>query len=113
GLGTNEPLAALKARLAEAGFDQGTELPSAEAGEACAIVWGRYMGVETPRLFLLALPEGAWDRANIQTVQERMWAAAPHRTPTPARRSESAAAGSTGRSSTSRPPPTRSTSSRS
>jgi type I restriction enzyme M protein len=81
GLIANEPFAALKAKMAAAGFDLDREVDSGTDGEACAIVWGRHRGVETPRLFLLSLPEGAWDRANVETVQERMWAATPTDTP--------------------------------
>jgi type I restriction enzyme M protein len=76
-----DPLSALKSKLGGAGFNLELDLDSPGDGEACAIVWGRHRGEETPRIFLLALPAGAWDRANVDHVQERMWARTPTDTP--------------------------------
>jgi type I restriction enzyme M protein len=77
-----DTLSALKAKLAEAGFDQRPlDLDGPGDGEACAIVWGRHRGEETPHIFLLALPAGAWDRANVDHLQECMWTRTPTDTP--------------------------------
>jgi len=76
-----DPLSALKDKLAGVGFDLVLDLDGPGDGEACAIVWGQHRGEETPRIFLLAVPAGAWDRANVDHLQERMWARTPTDTP--------------------------------
>src|SRR5215831_955338 len=72
-----DPLSELKSKLAGSGFNLELDLDSPGDGEACAIVWGRHRGEETPRIFLLALPAGTWERANVDYLQERMWARTP------------------------------------
>jgi type I restriction enzyme M protein len=75
--GTNEPLAKLEKKLAEQDFTQRLELEPAEEGQACSIVWGTHRGVETPRVFLLALPAGSWEKANADYVYQLSFTQAP------------------------------------
>ena len=75
--GSNEPLAALEKKLAEQDFTQRLELEPAEEGQACSIVWGTHRGVETPRVFLLALPAGSWEKANADYVYQLSFTQAP------------------------------------
>ena len=75
--GLNDTLTALEKKLAAQEFSQALELEAAEDGEACSMVWGSYRGVETPRVFLLALPAGRWEKANPEYVQQRSWTQAP------------------------------------
>lgn len=75
--GSNEPLAALEKKLAEQDFTQRLELEPAEEGQACSIVWGTHRGVETPRIFLLAMPVGSWEKANADYVYQLSFTQAP------------------------------------
>ena len=75
--GLNEALTALEKKLAEQAFAQRLALDAAEAGQACSMVWGAHRGVETPRVFLLALPLGKWEQANADYVQQLAWSQAP------------------------------------
>ncbi len=61
----------LRSQQQAAGFDQFLELTA--DGKAAAIVWGQYQGVETPRILLLALPPGQWERANAEYVQQQSY----------------------------------------
>lgn len=70
-------LAALESKLAKQKFRQRVELEAAEEGQACSIVWGSHRGVDTPRVFLLALPAGDWEKANADYVQQLSWTQAP------------------------------------
>jgi type I restriction enzyme M protein len=75
--GLNEALTALEKKLADQAFTQRLALDAAEAGQACSMVWGSHRGVETPRVFLLALPPGKWEQANADYVQQLSWTQAP------------------------------------
>jgi type I restriction enzyme M protein len=75
--GRNAALIALEKKLAEQKFDQRLELDPAEEGQACSMVWGTHRGVETPRVFLLALPAGTWEKANADYVQQLSWTLSP------------------------------------
>jgi type I restriction enzyme M protein len=55
--------------LSGGGFEQRLDLKPSEAGMSAAVVWGRYEGVETPRVLALVLPPGAWDRSKADSVQ--------------------------------------------
>lgn len=57
-------------KLKREGFISAVALKSEEPGLAAAIHWGMHLGVETPRLFALALPRDAWERANANEVQK-------------------------------------------
>jgi len=70
-------LAALEAKLAKEKFNQRLELDAPEEGQACSMVWGEHRGEETPRIFVLALPSGAWDKANADHVAQLGWTQAP------------------------------------
>ncbi len=73
----SDALVALEKKLAEQGFDQCLELDAAEDGQACSMVWGTHRGVETPRVFLLALPVGGWEKANADYVYQLSFTQAP------------------------------------
>lgn len=75
--GRNANLATLEKKLADQEFDQRLELDAAEQGQACSMVWGTHRGVDTPRVFLLALPAGNWEKANADYVQQLSWTQAP------------------------------------
>ncbi len=75
--GRNVALVALEKNLAEQKFDQRFELDAAEEGQACSMVWGTHRGVDTPRVFLLALPAGTWEKANADYVQQLSWTLSP------------------------------------
>ncbi len=62
-------LKSLLHKLSSDGFDEQIELKPSDAGTAAATVWGRHLGAETPRVFALILPQGAWDRSNADNVQ--------------------------------------------
>lgn len=72
-----EVLAALETRLAGEKFDQRLELDPPEDDQACSMVWGEHRGEETPRIFVLALPPGSWDKANADHVAQLGWTQAP------------------------------------
>jgi type I restriction enzyme M protein len=74
---TEGPLGTLEQNLAAQGFDQRLSLDAAEQGQACSMAWGTYRGIETPRVFLLALPAGNWEKANADYVQQLSWTQAP------------------------------------
>lgn len=74
---TEGPLAVLETSLASQGFGQRLELDAAEEGQTCSMVWGTHRGVDTPRVFLLALPQGSWEKANADYVQQLSWTQAP------------------------------------
>lgn len=69
----------LRQKMAKSGFEmeQETTAPDAPEEEAGAIVYGRHAGVETPRVFLLAVAPEHWDRASADHVQTQMWAMTP------------------------------------
>ncbi|HUY34890.1 MAG TPA: N-6 DNA methylase [Pirellulales bacterium] len=73
----NGTLEALRTKLEEAGFKENLPLDSAVEGEAYAMVWGTHRGVETPRVFLAALPQGHWEKANAEYVTQLSWTQAP------------------------------------
>ena len=75
--GLNDALTALEKKLAEQKFDQRLELDAAEEGQACLMVWGTHRGVDTPRVFLFALPAGSWEKANADYVQQLSWTLSP------------------------------------
>src|SRR5262249_12350829 len=75
--GTNETLAALEKKLADQEFTHRLDLEPAEEGQGCSIVWGTHRGVETPRVFLLALPAGSWEKANADYVYQLSFTQAP------------------------------------
>ncbi len=75
--GRSEVLLSLEKKLADQDFDQRLELDAAEEGQACSMVWGTHRGVETPRVFLLALPKGSWEKANADFVQQLSWTLSP------------------------------------
>ncbi|BAZ08873.1 N-6 DNA methylase [Calothrix sp. NIES-4071] len=58
-------------------FDKILNLNSDSNDIAAAIVWGQYRGVETPRIFLLALAPGNWEKANANYVQELSYTLPP------------------------------------
>ncbi|MBX7222568.1 MAG: SAM-dependent methyltransferase [Blastocatellia bacterium] len=60
-------------------FDQ-VQLLDSGAEEAPAIVWGRYQGVDSPRVFVLAVVPGTWGQVNADYVQQRMWDKTPPET---------------------------------
>lgn len=64
-----DALRTISEKLKQAGYDSRVNLPSQEDGIAARIHWGSHHGVETPRVFALALPKDAWDRANANEVQ--------------------------------------------
>lgn len=70
-------LEALEAKLAKAQFDQRLAMEPAEEGQACSMVWGEHKGEETPRIFVLALPTGSWEKANAEYVQQLSYTQAP------------------------------------
>ena len=41
------------------------------------MVWGLHRGVDTPRVFLLALPAGNWEKANADYVYQLSWTQTP------------------------------------
>jgi len=73
----NVALVALEKKLAEQKFGQRLELDAAEEGQACSMVWGTHRGVDTPRVFALALPAGSWEKANADYVQQLSWTLSP------------------------------------
>jgi type I restriction enzyme M protein len=70
-------LAALEKKAKGLGFDHKLAVESSSGEDAAAIAYGLHMGVETPRLFLLALPPGAWEKATAENIQQRMWDLTP------------------------------------
>jgi type I restriction enzyme M protein len=73
-------LAALEIKAKGLGFEHKLTIDSSSEDEAAAIVWGLQQGVETPRLFLMALPPGAWEKASAENLQQRMWDLTPSET---------------------------------
>ncbi|MCC7337945.1 MAG: N-6 DNA methylase [Pirellulaceae bacterium] len=67
----------LEAKLAKSQFDQRLAMEPAEEGQACSMVWGDHKGEETPRIFVLALPVGSWEKANAEYVQQLSYTQAP------------------------------------
>ena len=69
-------------KLAKDGFELTQETVASDTPdeEAGAIVYGRHAGVETPRVFLLAVVPEHWDRASADHVQQQMWALTPTET---------------------------------
>ena len=63
-----EALKAISAKLKASGYSSAAALKSEEEGVAAAMHWGMHQGVETPRIFALALPKDAWERANADEV---------------------------------------------
>jgi type I restriction enzyme M protein len=74
-------LAALERKAKGLGFEHKLAIDSTTEEEATAIVWGLQQGIETPRLFLMALMPGVWEKANAENVQQRMWDLTPSDTP--------------------------------
>jgi type I restriction enzyme M protein len=70
-------LVALEAKLATAKFERHLPMEPAEEGQACSMVWGEHKGEETPRIFVLALPPGSWEKANAEYVQQLSYTQAP------------------------------------
>ena len=70
---TAQTLQAVSAKLREKGYELSAALKSKESEIAAAIHWGMYQGVETPRIFALALPREAWERANANEVQRHSY----------------------------------------
>src|SRR5579872_77755 len=70
-------LAALEKKAKGLGFDHKLAVESSSGEDAAAIAYGLHLGVETPRLFLLALPTGAWEKATAENIQQRMWDLTP------------------------------------
>ncbi|HYX16645.1 MAG TPA: N-6 DNA methylase [Nostoc sp.] len=68
--GVQEVLTNLCQQQKSADFDHVIYLQKSLDKEVAAIVWGQFQGVETPRIFLLALPPGQWEKANANYVQE-------------------------------------------
>ena len=75
--GVQEILATLCQQYKFASFDKLITLTSSADEEAAAIVWGQYQGVETPRIFLLGLAPGHWDKANAEYVQQKSYTLLP------------------------------------
>src|SRR5690348_4543366 len=72
-----DTLAALETKLAADGFTKRVELEPPGEGRACSMVWGTHKGIETPRVFLLSLPPGDWQKANAEHLQQLSWTQAP------------------------------------
>lgn len=70
------PLTPLLAKAKNLGYDHELKLENTGDQAAC-IVWAMNRGVETSRVFLLALPPGSWEKANAEYVQQRMWDLTP------------------------------------
>lgn len=70
-------LESLEAKLAKAQFGERLAMEPAEEGQACSMVWGEHKGEETPRIFVLALPPKAWEKANAEYVQQLSYTQAP------------------------------------
>src|SRR5215204_4370276 len=68
----------MRRKLANAEFalEQETE-ESGSIEETGAIVYGRYQGVESPRIFVFAVLPEHWDRASADYVQQKMWELTP------------------------------------
>jgi len=64
-----QTLKKVSSKLKQNGYISEATLKSDEPGLAAAIHWGMHLGVETPRIFALALPKDAWERANANEVQ--------------------------------------------
>ena len=75
--GQNQTLTDLEKKLADQEFTERLELEAAEEGQGCSMVWGSHRGVETPRVFLLALPPGTWEKANAEYVYQLSWTQTP------------------------------------
>lgn len=73
---TDETLGVLRKRLSSAGFDRVIEL-DAQGGEPAAIVWGVHAGAPTPRVLLMALTDGGWERATPEYVLQQAWTRPP------------------------------------
>jgi type I restriction enzyme M protein len=74
----NSPtLGTLEAMLVKAEFNQRLDMEPAENGQACSMLWGEFQGEETPRIFVLALPQGSWEKANAEYVQQLSYTQAP------------------------------------
>lgn len=74
---TRQTLVSLETNLAAQHFVNRLELEAAEEEQSCSIAWGIHEGVETPRIFLLALASGNWQKANADYVQQISWTQAP------------------------------------
>ncbi|MBD2487173.1 class I SAM-dependent DNA methyltransferase [Aulosira sp. FACHB-615] len=72
-----EILATLCQQYNNDGFNNLVTLTSSADEEGAAIVWGQYQGVETPRIFLLALAPGQWNKANAEYVQQKSYTLPP------------------------------------
>jgi len=71
-------LTALEKKAKGLGFDRKVALQlGSEKDSAASVAYGLYLGEETPRLFLMALPAGAWEKATAENVQQRMWDLTP------------------------------------
>lgn len=69
----------LKVALADMrsrGFDKSDPLESSTS-EACAVAWGTVQGAATPRIFVQAIDDDAWEKMNADSVQQSMWAKMP------------------------------------
>ncbi len=63
-------------RLKTQGFDQVQSLDS-EEGQATAVVWGRYQGEDTPRIFVWAVVPEQWEKVTPEAVQQSSWSLMP------------------------------------
>lgn len=70
-------LVGMESKLKDQKFGKKLELEAAEEAQACSMVWGTHKGVDTPRVFLLALEKGNWELANPEHVQQLSWTLAP------------------------------------
>ena len=75
--GLNEALASMEKKLSEQNFTERLELDAPQEDQTCSIVWGSHRGVETPRIFVLALAKGNWEKANADHIQQLSWTQAP------------------------------------
>src|SRR5205814_1801438 len=75
--GPGGTLAELRRKLGEKRFAETGVALDAGDGEAAAIVWGRVKGIDTPRVFLLALAPEAWGNANADAVLQRVYTLTP------------------------------------
>lgn len=75
-----DALRTISEKLTQAGYDSTVNLPSQEDGIAARIHWGSHHGVETPRVFALALPKDAWERAKANEVESLVFQRIPPET---------------------------------
>jgi type I restriction enzyme M protein len=74
---SNVAISALEQKLASLKFVHRVELSPAEEKCPCSMVWGTHQGIDTPRIFLLELPPGNWDKANADYMLQLSWTQSP------------------------------------